>query len=245
MNMRMSSMSLGVCAVVAAAAGSTMGQSAGGFDKPLRGGVTQMSAGSSRTTVSMRQIDGDDTYEIRIDGDEITAKRNGKPVPADRIVREKGEVRILDENGEVLNRFQVGNGTVTTTPKAARNRKQPAPPAAPAPPAVVQEMQPPKVMLGITMSEPSEDLRKGFDLDDGKAILIDRVVPGLAADKAGIKEGDIIIEIEGQKPATQEQLREVLRAKEPGETIELCPGLPSSAPRCAPWRSPSPATSIR
>jgi hypothetical protein len=229
-------MTLGAAVV---AAGSAMAQSSG-FDKPLKSGSAGAGPSSSTTmsstTMMMRQDDGDDSYEIRIEGDKVKAKVNGKEVPEDRVVREKDQIKILDENGKVLSTFRVsqqgavsaGKGSATTPAPRAQNRGRsgggtrvaPAAPLPPEPPAAAMAgWEPPKVMLGINMSEPGDGLLKAYGLEKGQSILIDRVIEGLPAEKAGIRENDVITEIDGKKPATPEALRDVLKDKEPGDTV--------------------------
>src|SRR5690606_27523461 len=55
--------------------------------------------------------------------------------------------------------------------------------------------------------------------ENESASVIERVIPDLPAEKAGIQEGDLITEIDGQRPATPDKLREVLMDKKPGDTV--------------------------
>lgn len=53
------------------------------------------------------------------------------------------------------------------------------------------------------------------------AAQIEEVVPEMAADKAGLKAGDVITQV-GNKPiATRQQLVETIRGHMPGETVEM------------------------
>lgn len=47
------------------------------------------------------------------------------------------------------------------------------------------------------------------------------VIPGSAADKANLQEGDIILEVNGQEVNSEQSLAELLAAKEVGEEVEL------------------------
>lgn len=225
---------------VVVAAGSAVAQSSGGFDKPLKAGQPAAGGLTSTTTMMMRQDDGDDSYEIRVEGDKVTAKVNGKEVPQDRVIREKDQIKIVDESGKVLSSFHIASqpgafglsggkgGATSPAPRAQGSgrsrggaRVSPAVPVPPEPPAAVAMpgWEPPKVMLGINMSEPGDGLLKAYGLEKGQAILIDRVIEGLPAEKAGIKENDVITEIDGKKPATPEMLRDALKDKDPGDTV--------------------------
>jgi hypothetical protein len=166
----------------------------------------------------MRNDDGENTVEVRIEDGKVTAKVNGEKVPEDRVVREGDEIRVQDAKGKVLATFHV-SADQPRPPKGARAPKPPKPPTSNRTPVPDQGWTPPKVMIGITMGEPSEDLRTEHDLKEGEAILIQRVIDGLPGDKAGLKENDIITEIDGQKPVNQEKLREILKGKDAGDTV--------------------------
>jgi S1-C subfamily serine protease len=47
------------------------------------------------------------------------------------------------------------------------------------------------------------------------------VIPGSAADKAGLQEGDMILEVDGQKVTPDRSLQSLIRAKRPGDTVTL------------------------
>jgi hypothetical protein len=194
------------------------------------GGGAGAGAGSSNVHVTIHESDGDDTYTLRIENGKTTAEINGKAVPEDRIRRRGDKIQILGENGEVLKSFQAGQGQgvrrlqLQGLPGGQGGTFWVAPQGA-TPGAgfsgTVMDGKPPKVMLGITMSTPDDEARESLSLEDGAGIVVDTVKPGLAADKAGLKAGDVIIAIEGHKGATQEKLREILRSKEPGDTVSL------------------------
>jgi len=80
----------------------------------------------------------------------------------------------------------------------------------------------PKVMLGINLGEPSKVLRKHLKLKDGvHAILVEDVIDGLPADKAGLEDFDVIISIDGSDDADGKLLGEVLSEKEPGDQMKI------------------------
>jgi serine protease Do len=53
------------------------------------------------------------------------------------------------------------------------------------------------------------------------AAQIEEVVPEMAADKAGLKSGDVITQVNDKQIATRQQLVETIRGHMPGESIEL------------------------
>lgn len=96
----------------------------------------------------------------------------------------------------------------------------PVPPDAPAPPA--PDGPSPRVMIGVTMESAAEfdsDLPDGVDADN--ATVITRVVDGLPADAAGLEQGDLIIRINGEPSAGPGDIRRVLAAKQPGDTLNV------------------------
>jgi hypothetical protein len=210
-----------VVAAMALAAGSALAQNAapkartkGDFEKPLaRAG----GGGNGTSSMYFSQQDGGDRYELSVSGDgEMTAKVNGEEVPADRIKRGDGTIELLDKDGKTLTTFNIDmgrNGRFWTVGKGGRGWNQVAPEARAA-------WTPPKVMMGITMSEPSDAVRKFLDLKDGEAVLVDRVIEGLAADKAGIKPQDLIVEFDGAKVVTQSKIRDILKDKNEGDKID-------------------------
>lgn len=207
---------LGMGVAIAALAGTAAAQSE--FKKPLKpsGKAEQTPA---RSTTTMRQDDGENQVEVRISGDEVSAKVNGKAVPSDRVVREKDRVKVLDRDGEVISEFSIGADTTVMygVPGQAQTWRAAPEQSVPA----WGGMEPPKVMIGINMDEPAEALRKNYDLKQGEAIFVQRVIEGLPAEKAGLKANDIITEIDGRKPVNQEVLREILSGKEPGDTVKF------------------------
>ncbi|MCR9217746.1 MAG: PDZ domain-containing protein [bacterium] len=71
----------------------------------------------------------------------------------------------------------------------------------------------PKSMIGITMSIESTP--------DGEVVIIEDVMDGMPASKAGLRSGDRIVEIEKIGLGTEENIRKVTREFEPGQTVKL------------------------
>lgn len=75
--------------------------------------------------------------------------------------------------------------------------------------------------LGVQAQEITDDLAEYFNLSDKEGVLIAKVLEGSPAKKAGIKEGDIIIEFGGEKlKDTYDLVRKVGRTK-PGTTVDV------------------------
>lgn len=56
---------------------------------------------------------------------------------------------------------------------------------------------------------------------DGKGAEIERVMPNSAADKAGLKEGDIIAKIDGNGVANPKELTEIIANREAGDKVVI------------------------
>lgn len=75
--------------------------------------------------------------------------------------------------------------------------------------------------LGVVIQPLTDDLAKSFGVPKGKGELISRVEPGEAAAKAGIKQGDVIVKIDG-KDVTPDQTLSYLAANvRPGTRIPV------------------------
>ena len=192
----------------------------GDFGVPLAatdGGTFVVGAPGAHSMIMLSQQDDDGTYQLTVKNGQMSAKVNGKQVPDDRIVKKGDEVRILDADGNVIATFTVGKSNnaffgVVGEPRTLVLDELKAVPqvrsfgAAPG-------QSPPRVMIGITMSDAPDEVLKG--------IVVDRVLEGLPAGKAGLEAGDVIIGIKGAEDASQESLRGVLRKKSPGDELRV------------------------
>src|SRR5215469_16955270 len=63
----------------------------------------------------------------------------------------------------------------------------------------------------------------GVDIGDtsGAGVLIQNVTPGGPADKAGLKEGDVIVTLHGQPTATVDDLTSVASELKPGMSVAV------------------------
>jgi hypothetical protein len=56
-------------------------------------------------------------------------------------------------------------------------------------------------------------------LDAEDVVFISRVLPDSPADKAGLKDKDVVVAINGERPATREKVAEAIKGKEPGDDV--------------------------
>ena len=76
--------------------------------------------------------------------------------------------------------------------------------------------------IGVGIQDITPDLRDAFNLSKGQfGVLVTNVVEDSPAESAGIKSGDIIIEVDGQKTSSTAQLRSRIGIKEIGDKVRL------------------------
>lgn len=75
--------------------------------------------------------------------------------------------------------------------------------------------------LGVSIQPIDDKLAKGFGLSDGKGALIADVTKDDPADKAGIKEGDIVTAINGKKIDDSKDLVNMIGAMNPGQRVTM------------------------
>ncbi len=76
-------------------------------------------------------------------------------------------------------------------------------------------------MLGVNIQNITEDTAKALDIKDRSGVLVSNVKGGSAADKAGIKRGDIITAINGEKVDDSNVVRNKVASTAPGTTVKL------------------------
>ena len=75
--------------------------------------------------------------------------------------------------------------------------------------------------MGIGISDVTPENSKFFDVNDASGAVVTQVEPGSPAAKAGLKVGDVIAELDGQKVTDAGQLQVEVGQKTPGTTIKL------------------------
>lgn len=76
-------------------------------------------------------------------------------------------------------------------------------------------------MLGINIQNINEDLAKGLGLKETKGVLVSNVKTGGAAEKAGLKRGDVITSINGETVEDSNVLRNKVAGTLPGTDIKV------------------------
>lgn len=75
--------------------------------------------------------------------------------------------------------------------------------------------------LGVVVQPLDEKLAKSFGIKETEGALIADVVEGDPADKAGIKAGDVVIEVNGKKITDHRELTATIGRMSPGEVVKL------------------------
>jgi len=75
--------------------------------------------------------------------------------------------------------------------------------------------------LGVQALEISKEVREMLGAPADSGVLVNKVEPDSAASEAGVKAGDVIVEIEGAKVAETGDIRESLAKKEAGQKANV------------------------
>ncbi|RLT92539.1 DegQ family serine endoprotease [Ketobacter sp.] len=75
--------------------------------------------------------------------------------------------------------------------------------------------------LGVVIQDLTPDLAEAFDLDGKQGVVVSEVQPDSAADKAGIKQGDVIIEFDGKEMKSAAQLRNAVGIRRVGDKVKI------------------------
>ncbi len=76
-------------------------------------------------------------------------------------------------------------------------------------------------LLGIDAEDVSGQLGSYFGAPDGEGVLVREVSPGTPAEKAGLKAGDVITKLDGERVRTASELRQKMREKREKKTVSV------------------------
>jgi serine protease Do len=76
-------------------------------------------------------------------------------------------------------------------------------------------------VLGINIQDVNEELAKSFGLEEKGGILISQIIEDSAAEEAGLREGDIIVELNGTKVGKMAAFRNRIASTPSNSKIEL------------------------
>ncbi len=75
--------------------------------------------------------------------------------------------------------------------------------------------------IGVNIQDVDGALAEALRLPTASGALVQRVVPGSAAAKAGVREGDVIVEFNGEPVVDWQQLPPMVGAQQPGTRAEI------------------------
>jgi serine protease Do len=75
--------------------------------------------------------------------------------------------------------------------------------------------------IGVGIQEVTSDLAKSFDLKDRKGALVSQVFKDGPADKAGIKQGDVILQFDKKDITESRDLPRIVAAIPVGKTVTV------------------------
>jgi len=73
--------------------------------------------------------------------------------------------------------------------------------------------------LGIVIQDITPEMAESLGLKEG--VIIAQIMPGSPADKGGLKVGDVVVEVDGQKVSEVRELQFKIMRTEPGKEIDL------------------------
>ncbi|HET7370432.1 MAG TPA: PDZ domain-containing protein, partial [Gammaproteobacteria bacterium] len=75
--------------------------------------------------------------------------------------------------------------------------------------------------LGVMIQSLTPEIANAFGVKAGHGAVVTKVVDGSAADKAGIKQGDVIIAVDGREIDSSDELRNIIGLTRPGTKVEI------------------------
>jgi serine protease DegQ len=78
-----------------------------------------------------------------------------------------------------------------------------------------------RAFLGLTPIQITEAMARQFELGVDQGVGVERVEPGSAADEGGVRDGDVIVSLDGEALSAVEDLFAALRQRKPGDKVTL------------------------
>jgi serine protease Do len=76
-------------------------------------------------------------------------------------------------------------------------------------------------LLGVNIQDVTPELAKSLGLKESKGALVSQVVPGAPADKAGIEQGDVILNFDGKTVGDSKDLPGIVASTPVGKTVTV------------------------
>lgn len=75
--------------------------------------------------------------------------------------------------------------------------------------------------LGVVVQRVTEDIAASFRLNNANGVIVSQVQPGSAADRAGLRRGDVILALNGNVVSDPNSFRNEIAGTPPGRTVTL------------------------
>ena len=176
---------------------------------------------------------------IKFDGDDVKSEAKLLRLIAEVAPDQKAEITVLRNNGEVSLTATIGKREEPQFRAFGNSSGM----VIPAPPDELRRLRVPPILpnddfnpppapdsdgnffifgragrkLGVTVTPLTKQLAEYFGVEAGKGVLVDEVKESSAASVAGLRAGDVILEIEGEPVATQTDLIRILNRKTTGD----------------------------
>ncbi len=76
-------------------------------------------------------------------------------------------------------------------------------------------------LLGVTILTITPDIAEAYEIKESQGALVSQVMPESAAERAGVKVGDVIRSVDGKAISNANELRNTIGLKRSGDTVEL------------------------
>lgn len=86
---------------------------------------------------------------------------------------------------------------------------------------IIQGKSPSHAQMGVSMITVNDQIAQRFGLESTEGAYINSLVSGGAADKAGLKEGDVIVAVDGDEIISSSDLVLAVRAHNPGDQVQV------------------------
>ena len=146
-----------------------------------------------------------------IEGDRVQVTLNGQPVPADRLERRGDTVTVRDGSGRSVATITMSGDGRVTIPQGFSFRG----------PAEWTKQATQRRVIGVRTGSLDPALARHLQLAAGEGILVTSVIDGQPAARAGLEAHDVIVSINGSRPANLPALRTALSTVDENGTVRL------------------------
>jgi serine protease Do len=168
-----------------------------GLKQPEGALVSDVVEGSPAEHAGVKQGD----VIVEFDGKRVKSSTELPHLVAGTAVGKEVVVKVIRDGAELPLRVKVGElkdeQVATVAPSSAKAR------------------------LGIEVQQLTPELARRFGLKDDKGVVITSVEPDSPAEDAGLRPGDVIVEVNRTKVGTVSQLRRALEKTKPDESVVI------------------------